>query len=164
MIYKYKTEGISPNDFSDYQNLIDLFKNLGDGNINLQELLKDQIKFKSDLGQIKNENPKLKPEDQIHVIQNIENFFDLREKITDFLRDYSFLLSEAKYKAKYQKGLKIVTPKQMLQRLPIALAQVKAVNTTENLLNEIRQIIYFLHRAKEITEKVHNNIMNSIKL
>ena len=40
-------------------------------------------------------------------------------------------------------NLKILTPKQMLQRLPIALVQVKAGNTSENLLNEIRQIIYF---------------------
>ena len=62
------------------------------------------------------------------------------------------------------RGLKILTPKQMLQRLPIALAQVKAGNTSENLLNEIRQIIYSLYRAKEITKKVYNNIMNSIKL
>ena len=46
------------------------------------------------------------------------------------------------------KGLKILTPKQMLQRLLIALAQVKAGNTSENLLNEIRQIIYFLYLAK----------------
>ena len=52
----------------------------------------------------------------------------------------------------------------MLQRLPIALAQVKAGNTSENLLNEIRQIIYSLHRSKEITEKVYNTIMNSIKV
>ena len=48
-------------------------------------------------------------------------------------------------------NLKILTPKQMLQRLPTALAQIKAVNTYENLLNEIRQIIYSLYRAKEIT-------------
>ena len=52
----------------------------------------------------------------------------------------------------------------MLQRLPIALAQLKAGNTSENLLNEIRQIIYSLHRSKEITEKVYNTIMNSIKV
>ena len=50
----------------------------------------------------------------------------------------------------------------MLQRLPIALAQVKAGDTSENLLNEIRQIIYFSYRAKEITKEVFNNIMNSI--
>ena len=53
------------------------------------------------------------------------------------------MLSEAKYKAKYGRGLKILTPKQMLQRLPMTLAQVKAGYTSENVLNEIRQIIYF---------------------
>ena len=61
-------------------------------------------------------------------------------------------------------NLKILTPKQMLQRFPIALAQVKAGNTSENLLNEIRQIIYSLYQAKEITKKVYNNKMNLIKL
>ena len=52
----------------------------------------------------------------------------------------------------------------MLQRLPIALAQVKAGDTSENLLNEIRQIIYSAHWAKEITKNVHNRIINSITL
>ena len=51
----------------------------------------------------------------------------------------------------------------MLQRLQIALAKVKAGNTSENLQNEIRQIIYSLYQAKEITKKVYNNIMNSIE-
>ena len=50
--------------------------------------------------------------------------------------------------------LKILTPKQMFQRLPVALAQVKAGNTTENLLNKIRQIIFSLYQAKEITKKI----------
>ena len=52
----------------------------------------------------------------------------------------------------------------MLQRLPIALALVKAGNTSENLLTEIRQITYSLYRAKKITKKVYNNIINSIKV
>ena len=51
----------------------------------------------------------------------------------------------------------------MLQRLPIGLAKVKAGNASQNLLREIRQIIYSLYRAKEITENVDNNIMNSLK-
>ena len=51
----------------------------------------------------------------------------------------------------------------MPPRLPIALPQVKAGNSSKNLLNEIRQINY-LYQAKEITKKVYNNIMNSIKL
>ena len=76
-------------------------------------------------------------------------------------------------------GLKILTPKQMLQRfsiapaqvkaainserLPIAPAQVKAGNNSESLLNEISQIVYSLYQSKEITKKVYNNIIKSIK-
>ena len=52
----------------------------------------------------------------------------------------------------------------MLQRFPIAVAKVKASKTSENSLNDIRKIIYSLYRAKEITKKVYNNIMNSLKL
>ena len=62
------------------------------------------------------------------------------------------------------KGLKMLTPKQMLQRLLIALAQVKAANRSENLVNKIRQIVYSLYEENEITKKVHKNSMNSIQL
>ena len=86
------------------------------------------------------------------------------EKTIDFSRDYAFFISEAKCKAKYGSGLKTLTPKQRLQRLPIAIAQVKASNTSKNLVNEIRQIIYSLYQAKKITKKIYNNIINSIKL
>ena len=56
------------------------------------------------------------------------------------------------------KRIKILTPKQMLQRLPIAIAQVKASNTSDSLLDKIRQIVYSFYQAKEITKKVYNNI------
>ena len=76
------------------------------------------------------------------------------------------MVFDSKYKVKQEKtkgtGLKILTPKQMLQRLPIALAQVKAGNNSESLLNEIRQIVYSLYQSKEITKKVYNNITKSI--
>ena len=55
-------------------------------------------------------------------------------------------------------------PKQMLQGLPIALAQVKPGKRSENLLNKIRQIIYSLYPEKEITKNVYNNVMDSIKV
>ena len=75
------------------------------------------------------------------------------------------MILEAKRLAKQEgTGLKILTPKQMLQRLPIALAQIKAGNNSESLLNGIRQIVYSLHQSKEITTKVHNNITKSIKV
>ena len=74
------------------------------------------------------------------------------------------MVSEAKYKSIHGEGLKILTHNQMLQRLSIALAQEKAGNKSENLQNEIRKIIYSLYRVNEVTEKVYNNIINSMKL
>ena len=50
----------------------------------------------------------------------------------------------------------------MLQRLPIALAQVKAGNYSESLLNEIRQIVYSFYESKQIAKKVYNSIIKSI--
>ena len=55
------------------------------------------------------------------------------------------MVSEANYKSIRGEGFKILTPKQMLQRLSIAPAQVKAGNTSAELLNEIRKIIYTLY-------------------
>ena len=51
----------------------------------------------------------------------------------------------------------------MLQRLTIALGQVKSGNNSEILLNEIRQVVYSLYQSKEITKKVYNNIIKSIQ-
>ena len=77
-----------------------------------------------------------------------------------------FFLPQAKYEAKHEKGIKILTSKQILQRLLIALAQVKVGNTSKTLPNEIKQIIHSLLSvwSKKITKKLYNNIMNSIKL
>ena len=62
------------------------------------------------------------------------------------LNNCSEIVSEAKYKTKEEKGLKISSPKQMFQRLSIVLAQVKAGHTSENLLNEIRNYLFFVSR------------------
>ena len=81
-----------------------------------------------------------------------------------FFGEYTLRTSEAGRQAKKGEGLKILTPKQMLQRLSIALAQIKAGNNSESVLNEIRQIVYSLYQSKEITKKVYNNIIKSIKV
>ena len=60
--------------------------------------------------------------------------------------------------------LKILSPKIFLQKLPTALAQVNEGNTFENLVDEIRQIIYSLYRVKQITKILYNNITNSISV
>ena len=92
--------------------------------------------------------------------------YKARKEAIKFYDNYSLMMSEAKSKAKQNEtkgtGRKILTPKQMLQRLPIALAQVKAGKNSENLLNEIRQIIYSLYQSKEITKKVYNNLIKSL--
>ena len=93
---------------------------------------------------------------------NNETLYKARNEAIKFYDDYSLIMSEAKIKAVKGEGLKILTPKQMLQRLPIALAQVKAGNNSESLLDEIRQIVYSLHQSKQITKKVYNNIIKSI--
>ena len=101
------------------------------------------------------------------MINNLGKFYSFREEVNNFFRDYIEMLSDVNYDAKQDetkgKGLKIFTPKQMLQRLPIALAQVKASNNSESLLNEIRQIVYSLYQSKQITKKVYNNIIKSIQ-
>ena len=84
--YKYQTERRNPKDLSNYQNLIELFVNLRDGNLNSKEALKSQINFKSDLDKIKKQNQKSKTEDQISLIQNVQKLLDLRGKIVDFLK------------------------------------------------------------------------------
>ena len=68
--------------------------------------------------------------------------------------DYARNMSRNIYDSKQeQTGFKILTPKQMLQRLPISLAKIKAGNNSQGLLNEIRQIVYSLYQSKEITKE-----------
>ena len=58
-------------------------------------------------------------------------------------------------------GLKILTPDQMLKRLPISLAQVKAENNSENLKNKIIQLLYSLYRSKQLTKIIYSNLINT---
>ena len=74
------------------------------------------------------------------------------------------MIFEAKRKVNKGKELKILTPQQMLQRILIALAQVKAGNNSKNVSNEIEEVVYSLNQSKEITEKVYNNIIKSIQI
>ena len=90
--------------------------------------------------------------------------YKARKKVIEFFDDYSSMLSKPKLKATKGTELKILTPKQMLQKLPIVLAQVKAGNNLQSLLNEIRQIVYSLFQSKEITKRVFNNIIKSIEI
>ena len=99
------------------------------------------------------------------AIDNLSKFYHSREEVINFFRDHIEMLSDANYNAKQNEtkgtGLKILSPKQMLQRLQIALGQVKTGNNSKSLLNEIREIVYSLYESKQFTKKVCNNIIKS---
>ena len=70
--------------------------------------------------------------------------------------------STVQRRIKQRKGIKILTPNQMLNRLPISLAQIKAGNNSEKLKNEIRQILYSLYKSKKLAKQIYKNLINII--
>ena len=147
----------------EYRNSKELFNAIRDNKIGFSEAKNKQNDF---LNKLTNIEIGRKTLEQEKIINNLERFYVSRQEVINFFKDYTEMLSDANYRAKQNetKGtrLKILTPKQMLQRLPIALGQVKAGNNSENLLNKIRQIIYSLYHSKEITKKVYNNLIKSL--
>ena len=83
------------------------------------------------------------------------------EKPDNIVKLVEEILSFNKQKQEGQ-GIKILTPSQMLSRLPISLAQLQAGNNSEKLKNEIRQLLYSLYRSKNMTKQVYNNLMKPI--
>ena len=132
--------------FDDFDNGIELFKKIQSVEMKLEKAKELQNIFKSNLNEISRGRVKLK--EQKSAMGYIKLLYESRQAVIKLFNDYSSVASEAKQKAKYREGLKILTPKQMLQRLPIALEQIKAGDTSENLLSEIRQLIYSLYQAK----------------
>ena len=85
----------------------------------------------------------------LDTIKSIKNLYNSRDKIIKLYNDFANIISEIIYKTKQETELNILIPKKLLQRLPVALAQVKAGNSSENLLNKINQIIYSLYPSKK---------------
>ena len=143
----------------------ELFNKIKNNQIKFSEVKNKQNNFLKKLNEVKMGNKTI---EQRETISNLEKFYKSREEVINFFRDYIEMLSDANYDARKNKtegkGLKILTPKQMLQRLPIALAQVKAGNNSKSLLNEIRQIVYSLYQSKQITKKLYNNIIKSMQI
>ena len=161
MKYKGNT---ADEDYSKFDNALDLINKLRDGNISLSKAKDKQAKLKSIMGEIKRVQKRHLLKD-LGKQEQILKIFTMQEKqLLIFFYEYTSRASEARRQAKKGTGLKILSHKQMIQRLPIALAQIKAGNNSESLLNEIRQIIYSLYQPKEITKKVYHNIIKSIKV
>ena len=122
------------------------------------------------MGEIKKFNYKTRPKAFKHkqikenTLNNLNNFYEAREMVLNGFKSKIFLTKSTGtglFNTDNSK-LKVLTPEQILQRLPIALTQVKAGNNSQNLLNEIRQIIYSQYQSKEITKKVYNSLMKSL--
>ena len=105
--------------------------------------------IKSRLNDLKNEIERMS-EDEIKIEKPYE-IVNIVENILEFNRQNQEV-----------QGLKILTPNQMLSRLPISLAQLKAGNNSEKLKNEIRQLLYSLYRSKKLTKTIYNNLINAI--
>ena len=151
LIYYYNSGYFTtPICFKKFKGSFNTFKEIRDGDKALQEIEQDQKNLKSSLGEITSGNTKHKREYPLDTIKNVQSLYDSRQKVIDLFNDNADIRSEANYKSKENEktgtGLKILTAKRMLQRLPIALAQIKAGNNSESLLNEIRQIVYSLYQ------------------
>ena len=101
-------------------------------------------------------NPKTNSKTQLDAMKNHRNLYDSREKVIGLFNDYVKIRSKAMYETKHGTGLKILTPRQMFQRFPITLEQVKAGNNSDSFLNEIRKIVYSLYQPKGVTKSVQN--------
>ena len=137
------------------------------GEVTLEEADKDQSDLVEKINDfIKKTKPKSdkKRQEKEDVEKNLYNFYEGREMVLNVFKSKIFFTKtkgSGVLNTNHSK-LKILTPKQILKRLPVALAQVKAGNNSENVLNEIRQIVYSLYQSREITKKVYNNLINSL--
>ena len=177
----YFTGNTARKRFDDVNNVIELFLKIQSGEMKLEEAKKLQNAFKWNLKEkLKGRH---KSEEQKMTLENNKFLYESWEAVIKLFKDYSLVVSEAKYESNHGKeilsmlarvahigklfdysNLEILCPKQMLQRLPAAIAQVKVGNISQNLLSQIRQILYSFYGVKQITKKVYNKIINSITL
>ena len=97
-----------------------------------------------------------------NVIKSIEfilNYFAFDKNVSYSDSDSKQDFSDSEFSETKGSGLKMLTPNQMLNRLPITLAQLKAGNNSEKLKNEIRQLLYSLYRSKKLTKQLHKSLV-----
>ena len=163
LVYYYKGSNELIN-FSEYKGMMNIFKSIHSGDKTLEDIEQEKNKFKKEITIIRQGNPKKRSEKQEATIDNIENLYKSRQRVVNMFNNYAKNVSKSIHEAKHEgRGLKILISNQMLKRLPIAFAQIKAGNNSENLLNETRQIVYNLYQSKKFTKMLYNNIINSIK-
>ena len=134
--------------FTDYQSSSSMYKKLSETKGAVNELRRESIK--KVLGKLQRIND-YTPKDDADKIKKNEKIIDIVERILYFNQ-----LNQS------GQGLKILIPNQMLSRLPISLAQLKAGNNSEKLKNEIRQLLYSLYRSKKLTKNIYKSLVDII--
>ena len=157
LIYRYKVKTTDAK-FDEFDNAFNLLDKIRNGETTLADVKSDKIKFKSDLGKIKKDIKNRSKELKKSTVQ-YWNSLQSKEQCYYFFDVYSLLASKAENQAKKQSTKNQATKNQI-----IALAQVKAGNNSESVLNEIKQIIYSFYQLEEVTKKVYNKIIKSIQI
>ena len=94
--------------------------------------------------------------------RQLDRFNTPGESSRNIMPDLESEESDAQRGNKSGHGLKILTPQQMLNRLPISLAQLKAGNNSQELKNKIRQLLYSLYRYKKLSKRIYKHLMDTI--
>ena len=157
--YEYKNIYINYNDYKnkfDTEKITKLLKKLRNKFINFSEFKEEYNKFIDNVEELKK-----------YKSENKSSFSKIQLKMKRYPRDLEdivglYNIKSDSDKSKKGEGLKILTNKQMLNRLPILLAQIEAGNSSIKLKNEARQILYSLYRSKVLTKTVCNNLIKSI--
>ena len=149
-------------DTVDYEQILNVFENLSD---------KDFIKYKKD-GQINTLSVKAVKSllKLYHNGDDIDNYLDDFKKTLDkeqnnnptLLKEFKDVYNYVKNTKTSGKGLKILTPKQMLSRLPVLLTEIQAGKNSKKLKNKARQLIYSLYKSKKISKKLYNILIKKL--
>ena len=150
LTYYFKIQNLTPINFIAFRGQLHIYEEIK--NVSIKKVEENQKELRPKMNEITARNSTYKDEVQSDTIENIRNLYNSRQKIIDLFNDYTKIISEAKYKAKYGEGLGILTSKQMLQRLPIALGQVKAGN------NAITDKLFILCNNQKKLQKIYTII------
>ena len=148
--YKGRT---APVNFISFEGPLHIFKSIYSSDIALKDVEEDKKKLKRKFDEINAGNSRNRSKEQDKLIDNVIDLYESRQKVVQMFNDYPREKSRRRYVSRQERGLRILTPTQILKRFPIALAQISADNNSESLLNEIRQIIILCISQKELLKK-----------
>ena len=158
-----KNEGLKVNVDGQEIMLDKLLKDLGNGILDGRQFKNRYNDIADDAEVLVNKLPLTRSQAKIiHIILLLKEIWSDRQPNTTDMPELESEESAAERRNQQGQGLKILTPDQMLSRLPITLAQLKVGNNSQKPINEIRQLLYSLYRSKKLTKTIYNHLINAI--